>query len=299
MGTASFHVARPHRTPENFAPDSASQVERLGEHVVADARGKIDERLLRGRGGFAEKFFGFVARVGGFAFAGFGAGDERHVHGHFDFQNVHAVLRLRKFFHALGDDFGLLARVFDSLLVAAFFVAHKFQEKWHVGRGAFAADALDPGVLDVVDFGRIKRRVVEQNFDAVGAGGDEALHGPIRKQIGQAAGARVVVAAVLIGEQQAGMFMARAFAAGRPYSGSSRMALACGVSALLTAVLNSSSICAVTSFLSMPFSFANGTLQRAALVHGRRGDHAARIAHRFQALPLARGNFHFDASEGE
>ena len=72
------------------------------------------------------------------------------------------------------------------------------------------ADALDPGVLDFVDLGRIERRVVEQNLDAIGSRADEAADGPDVEQIGQTAGARVVVAAVFVGEQQAGVLRASA-----------------------------------------------------------------------------------------
>ena len=56
---------------------------------------------------------------------------------------------------------------------------------------------------------RIERRVVEQNLDAVGARSDQTADGPDVEQIGQAAGASVVVAAVFIGEQQAGILRAR------------------------------------------------------------------------------------------
>ncbi len=56
--------------------------------------------------------------------------------------------------------------------------------------------------------GGIEWRVVQQNLDAIGAGADEAADGPDVEQIGQAAGARVVVAAVFVGEQQAGILRA-------------------------------------------------------------------------------------------
>ena len=60
-------------------------------------------------------------------------------------------------------------------------------------------------MLDVVDLVRIEWRVVEKNLDAIRARADEAANGPDVEKIGQAAGAGVVVAAVFIGEQQAGI----------------------------------------------------------------------------------------------
>ena len=48
-------------------------------------------------------------------------------------------------------------------------------------------------------------RVVEQNLDAIGAGFFQAAGGPVVEQIGQAAGAGLVVAGLFIGEQQAGI----------------------------------------------------------------------------------------------
>ena len=68
---------------------------------------------------------------------------------------------------------------------------------------AFRADALDEGVLDVVDAGVVERRVVDQDLNGVGAPIDNALYGNVRQQIRQAAGLRVVVADSLISQQQA------------------------------------------------------------------------------------------------
>ncbi len=135
-------------------PDFGGEFERFEEDVVADAGGQIDERLLGDGSGAAEMLLGFVARVGGFALAGLRSGHVGHVDRNFDLQNVHAVLRLREFFHALGRQFGLLARELDGLFVLALFVADEFEEERNVRSRAFAADALDPGVLDVVDLGR-------------------------------------------------------------------------------------------------------------------------------------------------
>ena len=101
--------------------------------------------------------FGLIARVGGVALARLAARDVGHIHGDFDFQHVHSVLGLGKFRHALRDDVGLFARKADALLVAALFVADQFEEERNVYALTFLADALHPGVLDLVDVGRDRR----------------------------------------------------------------------------------------------------------------------------------------------
>ena len=60
-------------------------------------------------------------------------------------------------------------------------------------------------MLEVIDVLGIERRVVEQDLDAVGAGFLQAADRPVIEQVGQAAGAGLVVAGLLIGEQQAGV----------------------------------------------------------------------------------------------
>ena len=85
--------------------------------------------------------------VGSVPFAGLGARHESHIHGNFHLQNVHGVLGLGEFLHAVGYDFGFLSRVPETLFIGALFVTDQFQKERHVRRGAFAADALDPGVL--------------------------------------------------------------------------------------------------------------------------------------------------------
>ena len=52
---------------------------------------------------------------------------------------------------------------------------------------------------------RIERRVVEQDLDAVGAGFLQPAHRPVVEQVGQPPGARLVVAGLLVGQQQPGI----------------------------------------------------------------------------------------------
>ena len=68
---------------------------------------------------------------------------------------------------------------------------------------ALVADALDPGVLELVDCGGVEGGVVEQDLDAVGAGFVEAANAPDVEEVGQAAGGGGVVAGLLVGEQKA------------------------------------------------------------------------------------------------
>ena len=74
---------------------------------------------------------------------------------------------------------------------------------------ALRADAFDEGVLDVVDLRVVEGGVVDQNLHGVRAPVHDALHGNVRQQVGQAAGLGVVVAALLVGQQQAGVGGAR------------------------------------------------------------------------------------------
>ena len=82
-------------------------------------------------------------------------------------------------------------------------VADELEEEGDVVGDAFIGDALDPGLLVVVDFGFLVRRVVQEDLDAVGAGFLEAANAPQVEQIGEAAGKGGVVAGLFIGEEQA------------------------------------------------------------------------------------------------
>ncbi len=133
-----------------------------------------------------------------------GAFDELHLDGDFDLEDVDVVARLAELGHGAGDDGGLLEGVGEGLLVAALgVVADELEEEGDVVGEALVADALDPGVLEVVDGGVLEGRVVEQDLDAVGAGFLEAADAPDVEEVGQAAGGVGVVAGLLVGEQEA------------------------------------------------------------------------------------------------
>ena len=68
---------------------------------------------------------------------------------------------------------------------------------------ALVADALDKGMLLVVDLGLFQRSVVEEDLNAVGSGLLKAADAPVLKQVGEAAGGGGVVAGLFVGEQEA------------------------------------------------------------------------------------------------
>ena len=99
---------------------------------------------------------------------------------------------------------GLLPGVFEGLFVAAVgVVADELEEEGDVVVHALGTDALDPGLLEVVDGGSFEGGVVEEDFDAVGSCFLEAADAPEVEEIGEAAGGGGVVSGLLVGEEKA------------------------------------------------------------------------------------------------
>ncbi len=74
--------------------------------------------------------------------------------GDLDLEDVDAVTLLAELGHGAGDDLGLLLGVGEGLLIAALgVVADELEEEGDVVGAALVADALDPGVLEIVDGG--------------------------------------------------------------------------------------------------------------------------------------------------
>ncbi len=82
-------------------------------------------------------------------------------------------------------------------------VADAFEEEGDVVGDALVADALDPGLLEIVDAAPLEGGVVEEDLDAVGSGFLEAADAPDVEEVGEAAGGGGVVAGLLVGEQEA------------------------------------------------------------------------------------------------
>ena len=132
-------------------------------------KGLLGRRRHRGRDA------GFLLRVCLLAFVGLGAFDELHVDRHFDLQHVDAVLVLGELGHGRLHDLGLFLCVLQALFIGAFFVSNELEEEGNIVGAAFVAKALHPGMLDVIDLLRIKRRVVQQDLDTVRSGFLQAL----------------------------------------------------------------------------------------------------------------------------
>src|SRR6185437_11990669 len=147
-----------------------------------------------------------LARIGGLPFVDAAAFNELGVYRHFHFQNVDIVLRLRELLHRLQHDLRLVLGVFEALLVAALrIVSDEFKEERDLIELAFRADSLDERVLDIVHVLAIERRVINEDLDRVRTLVDNAFYRFTRKQVGEASGLGIVVAALFIGQQKAGI----------------------------------------------------------------------------------------------
>src|SRR6266550_7999057 len=93
-----------------------------------------------------------------------------------------------------------------SVTICGFFLADKFQEEWNVVGAALVPNALYPGMFLIIDVLRIKWRVVKQNLHAIRPSLFQTTRRPVIQQIGQPAGASLVVSGFFISEQQTGIF---------------------------------------------------------------------------------------------
>ena len=219
---------------------------------------------------------------------GLGAFHKLHIDRDLDFQHVHAISIVGELRHALGHDLRFLLGVFEALFVDALLVSHQLEEERDIVSAALVADALYPGMLDVVDLVAIGGRVVKQDLEGVSAGLFQPLHRPVIQQIGQPAGFGLVIAGLFIGEQQA-----RVFAAGL---GSRQAPL--GIEQDGAGVLREHLADNDLEFLQLGIRnlralfLGQSLLQRAALVHSSGGDDAALIRDVLQSGELPRRELH-------
>ena len=228
---------------------------------------------------------GLVAGVGLFALEGLGAFDEGHLDGDFDLQHVDVVAGLAELGHGAGDDLGLLLGVGEGLFVAAVgVVADELEEEGDVVGDALVADALDPGVLEVVDGGFFEGGVVEEDLDAVGSGFLEAANAPDVEEVGQTAGGGGVVAGLLVGEEEA---LAVAVLGG----GQAVLGVEEDGGGVLgedrgDEGLEDFEVVGVGGGAAL---LGEGLLERAALVHGGGGDDAAMVGDGFESCEFSWG----------
>jgi len=112
----------------------------------------------------------FFACVGLFALECLGAFDEGHLDGDLDLEDVDVVAGFAKLGHGAGDNFGFDLGVGEGFFVAAIgSVADELEEEGDIVSNTLVADALDPGLLEIVDGGFFERSVVEEDLDAVGS----------------------------------------------------------------------------------------------------------------------------------
>ncbi len=128
-------------------------------------------------------------------------------------------------------------------------------------------------MFDVVDLRVVEGRVVNQNLDGVGAPIDNALHGNVRQEVGQAAGLRVVVTAGFISQQQP------CVGASRFGGGQAPLGIEQDGAGVRSQNFRHGDLELAHHFirdLTLVDAFAGGQrfLQAASLVHGGGGDHA-------------------------
>ena len=88
-------------------------------------------------------------------------------------------------------------------------ITDEFQKKRNVGGGTFLADAFNPCKLLRVDRRGAERRIVEKDFDGIGAEGAKFCGGETIEKAGETAGNGFVVTGLLVSEQESGRGSAR------------------------------------------------------------------------------------------
>ena len=146
-------------------------------------------------------------------------------------------------------------------------------------------------MLDLIDRGLVRWRVVQQDFHAVGPSGDDPPHGIVIQQVGETSRSRVVVPASFVGQQKAGIFRAH-LRRGQPVLRIEQNGARVRREDAAHRLLELTHHLRRHFLLVHAFFFGDGAQQRTALIHGRRRDDSARVRNRLQALLLPRADFH-------
>ena len=174
-------------------------------------------------------------------------------------------------------------------------VSDEFEKVRNVLSAAFVADAFNEGVLLIVDFFGIERRVVDEYLDAIRARFFQPTDRPVIEEVGNAPGPVVVVSRLFVRKQQARTFVA---------------ALRGRQSVLRIEQDSAGILCKHFSDDALElFQHALGDirhalflgkslLQRSALIHCRRRDYASRIGDCFHAGQFSGCQLHGNSSLG-
>ena len=176
---------------------------------------------------------------------------------------------------------GVGTRIFIVSAIAGG-VADELEEEGDVVGDALVADALDPGLLEVVDVRFFKGGVVEKDFDAVGSSFLETADAPDIEEIRQSARRGGVVAGLLVGEEQAltvAVFRGWKAVFGVEQDGGGVLGEDAGDEGL--------ELLEVVGVGCGSALLGEGLLEGAALVHGGGGDDAAGIGDGFEACEFS------------
>ncbi len=152
---------------------------------------------------------------------------------------------------------------------------------------ALVADALDPGVLDVVDAGLVEGGVVEQDLDAIGSGFGEAANAPEVEQVGKAAVGGGVVAGLLVGEEEA--FAVAMFGGGEAVLGIEEDGGGVAGEDFGDEGFEDFEVVAVGGGAAL---LGEGFLQGSALIHGGSGDDVALVGDGLEACKFSGRDLH-------
>src|SRR5258708_10219278 len=261
------------------------QLQRFEENLVADARTEVDKWETGSSRRLAEVFLGLLAAVGDLSISiGFRAFDIAHIDGNLDLQHVDAILRFGEFLHILPDFLRFDAGERQAFLVSnRITVSKRLQEECNIIGAAFRSDTLNEGVFDGIDLLGIVRIVVHQDLYHVSTCIDQALHRPLRQQIGQTTLDRRIVAGFLVCQEQSRTFRAmfrRLQSVFRIQQNSA--CILCQYLRDLTFEFAQLCVCRV-----MALTFSNRFPQRAALVHRGCSNNSVLIGNGVYAVEFA------------